>query len=265
MGRGFKHSAGGGAPLNYKLVGGTTEPSNPKEVLLWISTDAKITGHALSASQPEAPAEGMVWVKTGKTSPVSFNALKKNDLQVYPLDAYQYIGGSWVKKGAKSYIGGKWNDWVTYLYNAGDTCDSVHGGWTTSTRWYQTNSRTPGITYNAESMTLKVTGGGTNFSSGIMETVNGVDLTDFATLTFVVKSIVADRAIDNNWAAVRLGTTANLTGSVTANTELPISEPGTYSLDISALSGVHDIIVKMICAGSGGTYTQVEFSSIYLS
>lgn len=94
---------GGGASLNFKVVGGTSAPSSPKENTIWVNTDAEITSWVFSATEPEAPTAGMVWITTGKTSTAPFNALKKNNITVYPISAKQYVGGAWVDKTAKIY------------------------------------------------------------------------------------------------------------------------------------------------------------------
>ena len=125
----FNMTGGGGNPLNFKVVGGTTEPSNPKENTIWVNTDKEITGWHFASEQPEDMKEGEVWFLTVKPSTVEFNALKKNGIQVYPISAKQYVSGKWVDKTAKSYQDGKWVDWVTYLLNGADTCDSITGGW----------------------------------------------------------------------------------------------------------------------------------------
>lgn len=105
----------GGASLNFKIVG-NPQPSNPSENTLWIDTDVPITSWAFSATQPEAPAEGMVWILTGKNSTVKFNALKKNDVHVYPIYAYQNIGGTFEKKDALAWQDGGWKDWALFLH-----------------------------------------------------------------------------------------------------------------------------------------------------
>lgn len=43
---------GGGAGLNFKVVGGTTQPTNPKENTIWINTDAEITSWAFAPVDP---------------------------------------------------------------------------------------------------------------------------------------------------------------------------------------------------------------------
>lgn len=42
----------GGTSLNFKVVGGTTAPSNPKENTIWVNTDHKITEWHFGADEP---------------------------------------------------------------------------------------------------------------------------------------------------------------------------------------------------------------------
>ena len=79
----------GSGGLNFKVVGGTSQPTNPKENTIWVNTSTTITGYVFSAAEPAAPEEGMVWITTGTSSTVEFNALKKNGIQVYPISAKQ--------------------------------------------------------------------------------------------------------------------------------------------------------------------------------
>lgn len=108
MAKGFKHGAGGASPLNFKVVGGTSAPASPKENTIWVNTNTAIASWFFSATEPESPAEGMVWISTGKTSTAPFNALKKNNITVYPISAKQYVSGAWADKTAKIYQNGAW-------------------------------------------------------------------------------------------------------------------------------------------------------------
>ncbi len=119
----------GGADLNFEIVGGTTQPSNPKENTIWVNTGTAITGWVFSTETPENPVSGMVWFRVSSASPVSFNALKENNITVYPYQCYQYINGAYESKVAVSYINGDWVNWVLYLYNQGNLCEDVTGGW----------------------------------------------------------------------------------------------------------------------------------------
>ena len=102
----------GGLSLNFKVVGGTVEPANPKENTIWVNTDVPVNGWVFRADPPSSPVEGMVWIATGMSSAGQFNALKKNGIILYPLAASQYVGGAWVSLVAQSYQGGAWNAWI---------------------------------------------------------------------------------------------------------------------------------------------------------
>lgn len=127
MGWGAGNLGGGGVGgLNFRVVGGTSEPSNPKENEIWINTSAEINGYVLATDQPPELTEGLVWIKTGKASTVAFNAMKKNVLTVYPLSAMQVISGRLQTVTAMSYQGGRWVSWWSgELYTPGNTYD----GW----------------------------------------------------------------------------------------------------------------------------------------
>lgn len=138
MGIGFKHGSGGGkaSELNFRVVGGTTQPSNPAENTIWANTSDTAISYIFSATEPTSPSEKMVWIFTGTSSDVNFNALKKNGIEVYPQSAKQYTNGEWVQIDAYMYQSGKWvqfSERITtlYLYTPGNTQDSVTGGWKT--------------------------------------------------------------------------------------------------------------------------------------
>lgn len=131
MAKGFKHGAGGGSSLNFKVVG-NPQPANPKENTIWVNTSTTITSYVFSATQPTGSA-GMVWIATGTSSALEFNALKKNGIQVYPISAKQYVSGKWVYKTAKSYQGGEWVEWWDGgLFVNGNQYESVTGGWSSN-------------------------------------------------------------------------------------------------------------------------------------
>ena len=124
MAKGFKHGAGGASALNFSVVGGTSQPGNPKENTIWVNTNTAITSWAFSATEPEIPTEGMVWFATGTSSTVEFNALKKNGIQVYPISAKQYISGAWTNVDAFLYTGSEWVRFsfaIVWIYDNGVT------------------------------------------------------------------------------------------------------------------------------------------------
>lgn len=115
----LEKSEGGGAGLNFKVVGGDTQPASPTENTIWVSTDVAIPSWAFSATEPGSPVEGMAWICTGAASLAPFNALTKMELDVYPLSAAQYIDGVWTRKNAQVYVGGLWKVLEIILLSAG--------------------------------------------------------------------------------------------------------------------------------------------------
>ena len=150
-----KSAADGSGALNFSVVGGVTQPSAPKENTIWVNTPDKITSRVFSADQPEAPEEGMVWILTGTSSPVAFNALKKNGIMVYPIAAKQYVDGAWVEKTAKSWQDGAWRDWIIWYYKAGDECTAITGGWLLSSTGEKTEKGIRIGSLSAETKTSK--------------------------------------------------------------------------------------------------------------
>lgn len=130
MGWGTGNLGGGSGGLNFKIVGGTSTPSSPKENTIWVKTE-QIGSWYFSATQPDGMQEWNVWFQTGTESGVEFNALRKNAVHVYPLRAKQYISGSWVDVPTTIYQNGEWAEFVTYIYlfNQGDQCNDITGGW----------------------------------------------------------------------------------------------------------------------------------------
>lgn len=108
---------GGGANLNYKVVFGTSAPSSPKENTIWVNTSTAITGHAFSVTEPTNPVEGMVWFKTGDSSNVAFNVLKKNGAWVYPTSCRQRVSGEWTERNTKVFLNGSWIDIWNGIFN----------------------------------------------------------------------------------------------------------------------------------------------------
>lgn len=131
-------------------------------------------------------AEGMVWFKTGASSSADFNALKKNGVQVYPICTYQWNGGVWSDKTSTIYQNGAWKYWSAFLYNGGDECTSLTGGWE-ALAWKINSSNTraglPTVTKTGSSMTI-VGNSGSQYYSGIVKTVKKVDLSQYSTLEF---------------------------------------------------------------------------------
>lgn len=228
---------GGGATLNFKVVGGSSAPENPGKNTIWVNTSAAITGWTFGTAAPTNPDSGMVWFYTGESSAAEFNALRKNGIQVCPVSAKQYAGGAWAERNAKIYKNGAWVDWAKWLYNRG-----VWGNGTSLTKGYTYGS--PTVTYNANS--VKVLCGSANTSQYLyfpqMENLDGR-----SKLVFKFRSNAAyTTAYSEDWGAgVRIGvspsTDHNALAAQAKQYNLSANTDYTLELDISNLSGYYYI------------------------
>lgn len=120
MAKGFKNGAGG-ILLNFKVIG-NPQPSTARENTIWVDTD-KINNYYFSPEQPGNMAEYDVWFPMDTASPVKFDALKKNGIQVFPGSAKQYIGGVLSSKVASIYQNDAWTQFSynrVYLFKSGE-------------------------------------------------------------------------------------------------------------------------------------------------
>lgn len=230
---------GGGANLNFKIVGGTSAPANPNENTIWVNTSQKITGYYFSATQPENMDDGEVWISIGKSSPVAFNSLKKNTVQVYPLSAKQYVSGEWVNKTAKTYQSGAWRDWIVYLIQNGvEKVDfELRTGVTTLSIVMSKTQETDRIVYS-----LSSSGGVGNGAYGMY--YKNVDLTYVDTIE--ITASVSKNALDT----IQLAVLSNIPDKTTdtafeqakvASAYITAQTLTTLSIDVSSLTGVHPV------------------------
>jgi hypothetical protein len=241
----------GGAGVNFKIVGGTTQPTTTRENTIWVNTDTAISGWVFSATEPTEPAAGMVWLTVGTSSSVAFNALKKNGLQVYPISALQYIGSEWTAKTAKSYIGGKWADWWNgELYKSG----KEFAGWAyvpMALNSFYKDTNAPTIDKGATSMKIAQTA----YTKGCAYVYNDeVDLTAFDTLNFdgvlsTSLTSISDSACLCIWTSLGTYVADNRVAYINFNTASP------KKIDVTALTGKHRIGFFIF---SSNTYAEVN-------
>lgn len=228
---------GGGTGLNFKVVG-NPQPSNPIENTIWIDTDTPITSYIFSAVQPTGE-EGMVWISTGTSSTLAFNALKKNGITVYPLGAKQYVSGAWVDKTAKSYKNGEWVEWIPegMLYYRGNECDPVTGGWSAFVGFddrYTLGSYTEG----SDRITLKLNG---DLKCVSAAPANKIDLSKASTLIVNVKR--APSEAEHGLYVTPVRTVSACDRAVAKLEEL---KTGKNVLDVSSLSGQYYIVLNIV-------------------
>ena len=248
---------GGGAALNFKVVGGTTQPTSASVNTIWVNTSTAISDWVFSAVEPLTANEGTVWIKTGTSSPVEFNALKKNSIIVYPTSAAQYVSDEWVAKTAKSYDGTTWND-----------CTDLTGGWGSggsmdTSAGYSNNSS---MTKNTDSILLTVA----PVSGYMLSTVNKIDLTSYKKLYMDVTAetgISEDARGPGAWLVVRTAKTGSWSPGGQLTTLPPgtvasqvFNSPGVVELDISTINGEYYIGAAI----AGYSAKTANISSIYL-
>ena len=240
-------SGGGGAGLNFKVLGGTVLPANPRENTIWVNTSAKITGHVFDVNQPTG-SEGLVWIQTGTSSSAPFNALKKDAIQIYPTGAKQYISGAWVDVVAKTYQDGAWVDWAVFLFKNGNRYESLTGGWGTG---YKTNSAFSAVNASFGSeigFSISRVAGKINYCQ-IAATKNKIDLTNANKLRFKFTSV------GGNSGYIRVGIARSLdfTSSSAIVSYLTVNSSGDANLNVSGISGEYYVFCGVSSNWGAGT------------
>lgn len=124
----------GSAVLNFKVAAYGNKDAlladKPAANTLGVITDAKISSWIMAPTTPADMGEGMLWIRTASESPASFNALKKNSLQINPVAAKQMVSGALVEKTAYLYTAAGWVQIgypTVYLYRNGDRNFEITG------------------------------------------------------------------------------------------------------------------------------------------
>lgn len=184
----------GRASLSFDVKAYASEsvlPTTATENTVAIITSTAITGYVFTNSTPSNPKEGLVWITVGSGSPGEIDLTEKNNLSIYPMFAKQYVSGAWVQKIAKTFVDGVWESWLwTHVYNQGDICEALTGGWTTkaigSDAQYN-NPVAPTITYGSKYLQIRQ-GQDSSWQNGIAHTVNKIDLTPYSSISAVITS-----------------------------------------------------------------------------
>ena len=229
----------GGIDLNFEVVGGTTEPTNPTENMIWVNTENEITGWYFSATQPDNMAEGEVWFATGDSSEAAFEALKKSGIRVYPLECKQMISGELKGVAFTIYQNGAWVEWWHgELYDSGNEYTFITGGWQARGLKVDSgnNAAAPTIVKGSNNVTISQS----SFAcGGVYEIVKDFDLTEFNTLTFnvavgsetgVFGLIVYDRNITST------GSGSEYFTNTLAYKQLQPGNSGSFNIDVSGIN-----------------------------
>lgn len=255
-------NTGGGGGLNFKVVGGTTAPSNPKENMIWVNTSTKITSYIFSATQPTA-ASGRVWFSTSTSSPVEFNALKKNVIQVYPISAKQYVNGEWLDVNGMIRQEGEWKYLVVpaiILMQNGSVTDE-YGSFGNPNRYTYSSThhgrRTFTLATDNEKATLKWThySGSEAFDSSYAYFENKIDLTDVKNIKLNIGELALGGLQDYNLCVItKIGD--NINNYEIASKTLEENKENT--LDVSAVSGSYYLCIKMYSKNTEATSVEIK-------
>lgn len=231
---GRTNTGGVGGGLNFRVIGGTTAPYNPRENTIWVNTDTEITSWIFSATQPETATEGLVWIHTGLASATPFNALKKNGIMVNPLTVQQFISGECVDKVAKIYQGGIWADfWNGQLYVRGDEWSPITGGWEPyfDSSYYKKGT----FSKKADRITLS----GANMTFIIAKPAKLIDLTNFSTIDVKFENL--NRSVVH-LSVVEEGKSFNANNYIAdTKIEKTAMTEGTISLNVGTLKGKYQV------------------------
>ena len=267
MGKGFKKGAGGANPLNFKIVGGTTKPSNPRLNTIWVNTGTEITSWIFSATEPSTPEPGMVWLQIGTIGRAGFNALKKNSILLQPSLAKQYVTDKWESKPAMTFLKqseeseGSWVEWAWYMFkeDAGfaEGFTGFHAGWVSGEITY-TDGRIIIPLYKEE-----------GYSGECFVSNEKIDLTNY-TMAYLSGLTVSHYGAGGYATTISYGFGADesqfeaseyIDTSSGSNGEY-ITD-GILAIDVSELRGEHYLMGKFNCSDDDITYFTTKIKNIY--
>lgn len=216
----------GSAGTGLTIVSGLTEPVKPKENMIWVKSDKAGKKYVFAEAAPEAPAEGLIWFSaTGDGIITQANVYA--DGAWNRVDAYMYLSGAWVHIASA----------IVYLYNKGDMCNAVTGGWE-AVQWYINSGATgavPGLTNSDSGLDVRYTG-----KDGLVDTRASVNLDKIRKVCAVISGNVSN----NSSLAV-----ATKGGAIGVPTNCKASKTlfnGTVELDVSALSGNYFVAFRVM-------------------
>lgn len=232
-----------GAWANFSVNGYASEEKlladAPNENTIGVVTNTDVAGWFLGPTQPENMTDGTVWIYIGKSGKITFNALKKNGIQVYPIYAKQYVGGEWVNVEVKIYQGGEWADFIPEgaIYHNGYEATDITGGWSAFIGYGD------GVSYHLgkfikSDTSIAIGYDGKQGCSVYCGPVNAMDLTNVSKISInvtggtvdfhiVVSSMRNNKAYDN------------------AVAKQTVSGVGYHEFDISSISGTYYVSFGM--------------------
>ena len=232
-----------GVELDFAVTGGTEQPSDPAANTIWVNTETEITSWIFSPAEPESPVEGMVWIMMGTSGDVAFNALKRNEIQIYPVSAEQYVGGVWVSVEAHIYQEGTWTELVgsLVLFDGTDGGDNTEltGGWSVISQTSQAK-----LEVTSEQISFLSASAGTVRRAG---PVKSLDLSKYKTL--YCDGLNASTSDSDSYSFMLLAERTNSAEPV-ATVRQPFGTRGVVAIDLTAIAS-RDALYFAISNASG--------------
>lgn len=192
MSIGVLHGQAGGIKLPFRVIGGTTQPSNPKDGTIWVKTSVPIMRTEFANGTWASGGVGLVFLAgtLGGSNPTGTNstvwAIKKDTgsskyiVKITLTGCKQVQGstGNWVNLDAYRYYGGTWVQFsstfaatINITYPAGSTCTATDG--VTHLTAPDTSGTWACAVPNAGTWTVTATKGSLSKSSDVSITTSG--------------------------------------------------------------------------------------------
>lgn len=189
---------------------------------------------------------GTVWFENGMDSATPFNALNKNGIVIYPMDAKQYLNNAWVKKNAEIYQAGSWHNWFNGVLFSYGTKSDFAGDWEIMYLWNNTAGECGGtVTFVDNYMSIKGTSMAVSAPAVCSLTLNPDFIKGYSTAYVKVANLVTQTLGQASTSArfcVFSSATANANQKEIAGVQ--ITGPGIYSLP---LDGIDSGILNVRC------------------
>lgn len=281
----------GGLPVNFRVVGGLTQPNSPKENTIWVKTAIDIP-YWTTPSAANAPAyvakKGTVTFRwesakdtevSGTTAagfmPVKYKATNPPGyMRLKPINCFQNQDGTaagWKSMDAYIYKGGEWvqfSSTIIYYRLPNDMCTSITGGWTVKGASTHESAdvgfTAPTVTDSANKVSVWL--GGQFWSNDKNHTRSGGYFSnkkiDLSSVNEIKINVTKDyRKSPNHPGTVVFGVTpSSANGPISSAAALTISGAKEYTLDVSDV----DTECYLFLVLQDSDYEiQVEFDKIY--
>lgn len=247
--------SGNGVDLNFEVIAYESEEvllaSTPAENTIGVVTTTPMTSWSFSATEPANPENGMIWIFTGSSSSIEFNALKENALHVYPISAKQFVGDDWLERTAMIYQNERWLAWFGgYLYNAGDECVGVTGGWVQTS---YPNYSDGNVVKESNYIRLSVSSAP---RSACVKTANPIIFSNYNTL-----SINFSKVELMSGATAKVVVASAIDSGIVASLQLSNGGAGTRTVDLSNVSGAYYVFIYALRPSSSADF-DVRFTKV---